>query len=92
MTFKIERLVGGENAVVLRVCGRMDIECVNTLKIAKDLGAHIYIDTDVGHAETLLQHKGGAKAILATAPSGDAVGPPGSGPAARGKPRLRSPC
>ena len=32
MTFKIERLVGKENLTVLRVCGRMDIECVNTLK------------------------------------------------------------
>jgi anti-anti-sigma regulatory factor len=32
MTFRIERLVSGENAIVLRVCGRADIECVNTLK------------------------------------------------------------
>jgi hypothetical protein len=32
MTFKIDRLVGGEDSVVLRTCGRMDIECVNTLK------------------------------------------------------------
>ena len=32
MTFRIERLVGGENAIVLRVCGRVQIECVNTLK------------------------------------------------------------
>ena len=32
MTYKIERLVSGENAVMLRVCGRVDIECVNTLK------------------------------------------------------------
>jgi hypothetical protein len=32
MTFKIERLVGKENATVLRVCGRVQIECVNTIK------------------------------------------------------------
>jgi hypothetical protein len=32
MTFKIERLVGRENEIVLRVCGGMQIECVNTLK------------------------------------------------------------
>jgi hypothetical protein len=32
MTFRIDRLVSGENAIVLRVCGRVDIECVNTLK------------------------------------------------------------
>jgi hypothetical protein len=32
MTFRIERLVSGENAIVLRVCGRVQIECVTTLK------------------------------------------------------------
>ena len=32
MTFRIERIVGGESEIVLRVCGRVHIECVNTLK------------------------------------------------------------
>ena len=32
MTFRIERLVSGENAIVLRVCGRVQIERVNTIK------------------------------------------------------------
>jgi hypothetical protein len=32
MTFRINRLVRGENAIVLRVCGRVEIECLNTLK------------------------------------------------------------
>jgi anti-anti-sigma regulatory factor len=32
MTFKIERLVGKQNATVFRVCGRVQIECVNTIK------------------------------------------------------------
>ena len=32
MTFRIERVVGGESEIVLRVCGRVHIECVNTLK------------------------------------------------------------
>jgi hypothetical protein len=32
MSFKIEQLVSGENAIVLRVCGRMQMECVNTIK------------------------------------------------------------
>jgi hypothetical protein len=32
LTFKIERLVGKENVTVLRVCGRVQIECVNTIK------------------------------------------------------------
>jgi D-arabinose 1-dehydrogenase-like Zn-dependent alcohol dehydrogenase len=54
-------------------------------KLAKDLGAHVYIDTAVDDAAALLQRTGGARAILATAPSGDAMGPLVSGLAARGK-------
>src|SRR6202051_4646945 len=54
-------------------------------KLATDLGAHVYIDTAVDDAAALLQRMGGAKAILATAPSGNAMGPLVSGLAARGK-------
>jgi D-arabinose 1-dehydrogenase-like Zn-dependent alcohol dehydrogenase len=54
-------------------------------KLAKDLGAHIYIDTAVEDAVAVLQRMGGARAILATAPSGDAMGPLVSGLATRGK-------
>jgi propanol-preferring alcohol dehydrogenase len=54
-------------------------------KLAKDLGAHVYIDTAVEDAATVLQRMGGARAILATAPSGDAMGPLVSGLAVRGK-------
>ena len=54
-------------------------------KLAKDLGAHIYIDTAVDDAAAVLQRMGGARAILATAPSGDAMGRLVSGLAARGK-------
>lgn len=54
-------------------------------KLAKDLGAHVYIDTAVDDAAAVLQRMGGAKAILATAPSGDAMGPLVSGLAVRGK-------
>jgi anti-anti-sigma regulatory factor len=32
MTFRVERIVGGKSEIVLRVCGRVHIECVNTLK------------------------------------------------------------
>src|SRR3979490_132577 len=39
-------------------------------KLAKDLGAHVYIDTAVDDAAAVLQRMGGARAILATAPSG----------------------
>ena len=54
-------------------------------KLAKDLGAHFYIDTAVDDAVAVLQRMGGARAILATAPSGDAMGPLVSGLAVRGK-------
>src|SRR6267154_1011231 len=54
-------------------------------KLAKDLGAHVYIDTAVDDAAATLRRMGGARAILATAPSGDAMGPLVSGLAARGK-------
>jgi alcohol dehydrogenase, propanol-preferring len=54
-------------------------------KLAKDLGAHVYIDIDVEDAGAALQRMGGARAILATAPSGDAMGPLVSGLGARGK-------
>jgi len=54
-------------------------------KLAKDLGAHVYIDTAVDDAAAVLQCMGGAGAILATAPSGDAMGPLVSGLGARGK-------
>jgi alcohol dehydrogenase, propanol-preferring len=54
-------------------------------KLAKDLGAHVYIDTAVDDAVALLQRKGGARAVLATAPSGDSMGPLVSGLAVRGK-------
>jgi propanol-preferring alcohol dehydrogenase len=54
-------------------------------KLAKDLGAHVYIDTGVDDAAAVLQQMGGARAIIATAPSGGAMGPLVSGLAARGK-------
>jgi D-arabinose 1-dehydrogenase-like Zn-dependent alcohol dehydrogenase len=54
-------------------------------KLAKDLGAQVYIDTAVGDAAALLQSMGGARAVLATAPSGDSMGSLVSGLAVRGK-------
>src|SRR6201984_1937998 len=41
-------------------------------KLAKDLGAHVYIDTSVDNPATVLKRMGGARAILTTATSGDA--------------------
>ena len=54
-------------------------------KLTKELGAHVYIDIAVDGAAAVLQRMGGARAILATVPSGDAMGPLASGLAARGK-------
>jgi len=54
-------------------------------KLAKDLGAHAYIDAAAEDAAGVLQRMGGARAILATGTSGDAMGPLVSGLAARGK-------
>jgi propanol-preferring alcohol dehydrogenase len=54
-------------------------------KLAKDLGAHVYIDAAAEDAAAALQRMGGARAILATGTSGEAMGPLVSGLAARGK-------
>jgi len=54
-------------------------------KLAQDLGAHLYIDTAVEDVAAALQRLGGARAILATAPSGSAMGRLLSGLVARGK-------
>jgi D-arabinose 1-dehydrogenase-like Zn-dependent alcohol dehydrogenase len=54
-------------------------------KLAKDLGAHLYIDSSVDDAAALLQRMGGARAILATGTSGAAMGRLVPGLAARGK-------
>ena len=54
-------------------------------KLAKDLGAHVYIDTAAEDAAAVLQRMGGARAILATGTSGNAMGSLVSGLAAHGK-------
>ena len=54
-------------------------------QLAKELGAHVYVDTAVDDAVAVLQRLGGARAILATGTSGNAMGPLVSGLTARGK-------
>jgi D-arabinose 1-dehydrogenase-like Zn-dependent alcohol dehydrogenase len=54
-------------------------------KLAKDLGAHLYIDAAGEDAAAALQRLGGARAILATGTSGDAIGRLVGGLAVRGK-------
>jgi propanol-preferring alcohol dehydrogenase len=53
--------------------------------LAKKLGAHVYIDTKAEDAAAALQKLGGADVILATAPSGSAIGNLLLGLAVRGK-------
>lgn len=57
----------------------------DTKTLAIELGAHSYIDAQTQSVETELQRMGGAKAILATAPSGSAMSPLLSGLSVRGK-------
>jgi propanol-preferring alcohol dehydrogenase len=54
-------------------------------KLAEDLGAHLYIDGAVEDAAAMLQRMGGARAILATGTSGNAMGRLVAGLAVRGK-------
>ena len=53
--------------------------------LATKLGAHVYIDAKSEDAATALQKLGGADVILATAPSGSAIGSLLAGLAIRGK-------
>jgi D-arabinose 1-dehydrogenase-like Zn-dependent alcohol dehydrogenase len=83
--------IGGLGHLGIQFARRMGFHAVaigrgrDREKLARDLGAHVYIDTAVEEAVVVLQRMGGARAILATAPSGAAMGPLVSGLAARGK-------
>src|SRR6476660_4392038 len=44
-------------------------------KLAKDLGAYCYVEATTENTLDVLQRMGGARAILATGTSGDAMGP-----------------
>jgi len=54
-------------------------------KLAKDLGAHVYVDTSTEDVAAILQHMGGARAILATGTSGAAMASLVSGLGVRGR-------
>src|SRR6478735_811838 len=83
--------IGGLGHLGLQFARRMGFRTValgrgrEKEKLAKDLGAHVYVDTAVEDGSAVLQRLGGARAILATGTSGDAMGPLVSGLAARGK-------
>ena len=83
--------IGGLGHLGVQVARHMGLRTVaigkggDKEKLAKDLGAHVYVDTAAEEAAAVLQRMGGARAILATAPSGDAMGRLVSGLAVRGK-------
>ena len=54
-------------------------------RLAKELGAHVYIDTVAEEAVAALQRMGGVQAILATGTSGEAMSRLVPGLAARGQ-------
>ena len=83
--------VGGLGHLGIQFARRMGFRTValarggDKEKLAKDLGAHTYIDTGVEDGAGALQAMGGADAILATAPSGSAMASLIAGLAVRGK-------
>src|SRR5438552_2141184 len=83
--------VGGLGHLGIQFARRMGFKTValnrgnEKEKLAKDLGAHVYIDTSADDAAAVLQRMGGAAAILATAPSGKAMSDLVKGLAVRGK-------
>jgi alcohol dehydrogenase, propanol-preferring len=83
--------VGGLGHLGIQFARRMGFKTValnrgkEKEKLAKDLGAHVYIDTSVDDVVSVLQRMGGADAILATAPKGDAIAALMGGLAVHGK-------
>lgn len=83
--------IGGLGHLGLQFAQRMGFHTValglgaDMAALALDLGAHRYVDAAVEDAVAVLQGMGGAQAILATAPSGKAIGALVDGLSARGK-------
>ena len=80
--------IGGLGHLGLQFSDRMGFRTVAIARgadkepLARQLGAHAYIDTAIEDPVKALQQMGGARAILATAPNGRAMGEllPGLGP------------
>lgn len=83
--------IGGLGHLALQFARRMGFRTValgrgaDKAALAKQLGAHEYVNTAVEEPAAALQRMGGARAILATAPSGKAMGSLIAGLAPRGK-------
>src|SRR3954463_2506033 len=71
--------IGGLGHLGIQYASRMGFRTVaigrgkDKEELARKLGAHHYIDTDGGDGAAQLQKLGGARVILATAPSGKAI-------------------
>jgi len=83
--------VGGLGHLGIQFARRMGFKTValnrgkEKEKLAKDLGAHVYIDLSGEDVAAALQRMGGADAILATVPKGDVIAPLLGGLAVHGK-------
>jgi propanol-preferring alcohol dehydrogenase len=71
--------IGGLGHLALQYASRLGYRTValsrgpEKEKLARELGAHVYVDTDATDAAAALQELGGAKVILCTAPNVDAI-------------------
>lgn len=71
--------IGGLGHLAIQFANKMGFKTVaiskgkDKKKLAEQLGAHVFINTDNGNAEKELQKLGGARVILGTAPSGKAM-------------------
>jgi len=83
--------IGGLGHLGIQFARRMGFRTVaigrgsDKRELARQLGAHVYIDSAVDDPVAVLQGLGGARAIVATSPSGQAMGPLVSALAAGGK-------
>ncbi|HXB54244.1 MAG TPA: alcohol dehydrogenase catalytic domain-containing protein [Vicinamibacteria bacterium] len=83
--------IGGLGHLGIQFARRMGFRTVaigkggDKRELARQLGAQVYIDSAVDDAVAVLQGMGGARAIIATSPSGQAMGPLVSALAAGGK-------
>ncbi|MBL0215511.1 MAG: alcohol dehydrogenase catalytic domain-containing protein [Myxococcales bacterium] len=83
--------IGGLGHLALQYASRMGFRTVaisrgaDKAKLARELGAHEYVDTETETAAEGLKRLGGADLVLATAPHGDAIASTVDGLKPRGK-------
>jgi D-arabinose 1-dehydrogenase-like Zn-dependent alcohol dehydrogenase len=73
--------IGGLGHLAIQFANKMGFKTIALSKgsdkeaLAKKLGAHIYLNSEIHNIQNELQKLGGARVILATAPSGKAITP-----------------